>query len=86
MNHITLPLPCGEQKRQNSPVKDWEIIADKLRRARWSWGCMSAMDSQGRTIWIADAHRGKHFIVRAHELLTAFTQLESATRACAEFR
>ena len=24
----------------------------------WSWGCVSAIDSNGRTIWIADAHRG----------------------------
>ena len=34
----------------------------------------------GRTIWIADAHRGdrKRFIVRADEKLTAFLELESA--------
>jgi hypothetical protein len=32
------------------------------------------MDSNGRTIWIADAHRGdgKHFVVHADEKLTAF--------------
>ena len=36
------------------------------------------MDSNGRTIWIVDAHRddGKRFIVRADELLTAFVELE----------
>ena len=36
------------------------------------------MDSNGRTIWIADAHRddGKRFIVRADEKLTAFVELE----------
>jgi hypothetical protein len=34
-----------------------------------------------RTIWIADAHRdGKRFVVRADEKLTAFVELESATR------
>ena len=34
----------------------------------------------GRTIWIADAHRddGKRFIVRADEKLTAFLELERA--------
>jgi hypothetical protein len=34
----------------------------------------------GRTIWIADAHRGdgKRFVVRADEKLTAFVELESA--------
>jgi len=34
---------------------------------------------QGRTIWIADAHRdGKRFIVRADEKLTAFLELQRA--------
>ena len=46
-------------------VKDLEIIADNLSKAGWSYGCVSALDTQGRTIWIADAHRGdgKHFVV-----------------------
>jgi len=66
-------------------VKYWEIIADKLSKAGWSYGCISAVDSNGRTIWIADAHRdnGKRFVVRADEKLTAFLQLESATRLAA---
>jgi hypothetical protein len=60
--------------------RDWEIIADNLSKAGWSWGCVLAIDSNGRTIWIADAHRddGKRFIVRADEKLTAFLELESA--------
>jgi hypothetical protein len=37
--------------------RDWELIADNLSKAGWSWGCVSAIDSNGRTIWIADAHR-----------------------------
>jgi len=59
-------------------VKYWEIIADNLSKAGWSWGCISAIDSNGRTIWIADAHRddGKRFVVRADELLIAFCELE----------
>ena len=37
------------------------------------------MDSNGRTIWIVDAHRDeKRFVVRADEKLTAFVELESA--------
>jgi hypothetical protein len=50
------------------------------------WGCISAIDSNGRTIWIADAHRddGKRFVVRADEKLTAFVELESASRTCGE--
>jgi hypothetical protein len=56
----------------------WEMIADNLSKAGWSWGYVSAIDSQGRTIWIVDAHRnGKRFIVRAGEKLTAFLELES---------
>jgi len=37
------------------------------------------VDSNGRTIWIADAHRkdGRRFIVHADEKLTAFVELES---------
>jgi hypothetical protein len=44
------------------------------------------MDSDGRTMWIADAHRddGKRFVVRAEEKLTAFVDLESAIRASAK--
>ena len=34
------------------------IIADNLSKAGWSWGCVSAVDSEGRTLWIVDAHRG----------------------------
>ena len=46
--------------------KYWEIIADNLSKAGWSSGCVSAIDSNGRTIWIIDAHRGdgRRFIVR----------------------
>ena len=66
-------------------MKRWEIIADNLSKAGWSWGCVSAIDSNGRTIWIADAHRdGKRFIVRTDEKLTALVELEAAIRACDE--
>ena len=60
-------------------VKYWEIIADNLSKAGWIRGCVSAIDSNGRTIWIADAHRddGKCFVARAGEKLTAFVELES---------
>jgi hypothetical protein len=63
-------------------AKYWEIIADRLSKAGWSYGYVSALDQQGRTIWIADAHRdGKRFVVRADEKLTAFVELESAISA-----
>jgi hypothetical protein len=78
----------------------WDIGRDTVAKIeagiRWvgdfelvylpSWGCVSAIDSQRRTIWIVDAHRddGKRFIVRADEKLTAFLELESAICACGE--
>jgi hypothetical protein len=60
-------------------VKYWQIITDDLSKAGWSWGCVSAVDRERRTIWIVDAHGyGRRFIVRADEMLTAFVELESA--------
>jgi hypothetical protein len=52
-------------------------IADKLSKAGWSLGWVSAVDRDGRTIWIADAHRGdgNRFVARADDKLTAFLEL-----------
>jgi hypothetical protein len=62
-------------------VRYWETIGDRLSASGWSLGWVSAVDSQGRTIFVADAHRdGKRFVVRADEKLTAFLELESAIR------
>ena len=42
-------------------------------------GWVSAIDLEGRTIWIVNTHRdGKRFIVHADEMLTAFVELERA--------
>jgi len=35
----------------------WEIVDDKLSKAGWSLGWISVLDSEGRTLWIVDAHR-----------------------------
>jgi hypothetical protein len=71
---------CGVWRVGYGAVVNWEIIADNLKKADWSYGYVSAIDSSGRTIWIADAHRddGKRFVARANETLTAFLELESA--------
>jgi hypothetical protein len=60
---------------------------DKLGKAGWSWGCVSAIDCNGRTIWIADAHRddGNRFVVRADDKQTAFLELERVTRNSLRF-
>jgi hypothetical protein len=61
------------------------IIADNLKKRGWSLSYVSAVDSQGRTIWIVDAHRdnGKRFVVRSDEKLSAFLELERITHELA---
>ena len=58
----------------------WETIADNLSKAGWSWGCVATVDREGRTIFVADAHRddGKRFVVHADDKFTAFLELERA--------
>jgi hypothetical protein len=63
--------------------KYWEIIADNLSKTGWSLGWVAALNCEGRTIWIVDAHRGdgKRFVVHADEKLTAFIELVAASRS-----
>jgi hypothetical protein len=78
-----LSLLCGEQNRHNPiNVKFWEVIADNLSKAGWSWDCVATVDPNGKTIFVADAHRdnGKRFIVTADEKLRAFLELQRVTR------
>jgi hypothetical protein len=46
------------------------------------------VDSEGRTIFVADAHRdnGKRFIVTADEKLRAFLELQRVTRESLRFQ
>jgi len=49
-----------------------------MKRGR-SLGWVSALDLEGRTIWIVDARGyGRRFVVRADQMLTAFIELERA--------
>jgi hypothetical protein len=79
---IIVPFRVKRKAARIRRVKCWEINADYLRKAGWSWGCVSAVDSNGRTSWIVDAHGddGRRFVVRADEKLTALLELESAVR------
>jgi hypothetical protein len=74
---------CRKTARMYAKPCEQLLIADNLSKAGWSWSCVSAIDSNGQTIWIADAHRddGKRFVVHADEKLTAFVELESVIRA-----
>src|SRR5213078_3604228 len=60
-----------------SNMKYWEIIADKLHAAGWSWGYCSAVTPHGWR-WIVDAHKndGKRYIVQSDDLLSAFLELQ----------
>jgi hypothetical protein len=61
-------------------MKYREIIGGHLSKAGWSWGCVATVDREGRTIFVADAHRGdgQRLVVHADEKLTAFLELERA--------
>jgi hypothetical protein len=76
----------GKHKIYASAVvlPQWKPVSSE---AIWSCGCVSAVDRDGRTIWIADAHRdnGKRFVVHADERLTAFLELERVTRESLRF-
>jgi hypothetical protein len=82
----TSRLPVNDKPK--SHLKYWEIVADNLRKAGWSLGWVSAVDSLGRKIWIVDAHRdnGKRFIVTADEKLRAFLELQRVTRESLRFQ
>jgi hypothetical protein len=73
---------------QMPPRKSMRSIADILSKAGFNWGCVSAIYSNGRTVWVADAHRddGKPFVARADEKLTAFLELERVTRESSRFQ
>ena len=49
----------GERRRKpiRDSVKCWELIADNLSKAGWSWGSVSGVDSRGRIIFVADGYR-----------------------------
>jgi hypothetical protein len=86
INMILTMVPTAANKTLVLFEEHGGIIADNFKKHAWSLGYVSAIDSQGRTICIAEAHRGdgKRFVVQADELLTAFVELEAATRACGD--
>jgi hypothetical protein len=76
-NKVGRAASANDHASQRQGVKYWEIIADNLSKAGWSLGWVSALDLEGRTIWIVDAHRdGKRFVIHVDEKLTAFVELE----------
>jgi hypothetical protein len=65
-----------------TPMRCWEIMAEKLSASGLSWGCSSEISATGRVLYTADAYRkdGKRFAVLADDKLTVFLELERVTR------
>jgi hypothetical protein len=80
--YMTMIIPRRVKRKigRIGRMKYWKVIADNLKKAGWSWGCVATVDYEGQTIWTVDAHRddGRRHIVRAYELSTAFRELERA--------
>jgi hypothetical protein len=68
---------------RNSDCHSLKSPACSVSLDQGSWGWVSAIDSNGRTIFVADAHRGdgKRYVAHDDEKLTTFLELESAIRA-----
>jgi len=57
----------------------WEIVADKLSAAGWSWGLLQCSNPRWVGAGIVHAHReGRRYIVHSDELLRAFLELEAS--------
>ena len=73
--------------KSTSPIdfsgpKYWQMIADGLHRAGWSYGVTAFLTRDGRTFQCVDAHKdGKRCVVHAEELGAAFLELEAQCRA-----
>jgi hypothetical protein len=63
-------------------TRDWKIIADKLSKAGWRCGSISSTDHERRQFWVVAAERDDagRFIVQAHDMPTAFLELEAMIR------
>jgi hypothetical protein len=66
---------------------DWEIIADQIAKAGWSYGYNKYLtddkdSGEVRVVYVADAHRsdGHRFVSQAETLMTAFIELQKVLR------
>jgi hypothetical protein len=60
-------------------------IAADAQQIRLAWGCVATVDTHGRTIFVAAAHRDddKRYVVHGDEKLTAFLELETSVNRLA---
>jgi len=70
------------RQRRRDTMKHWGNHPDNLKKAGWSWGCVSSTDHEGRQFWVVAAEREDvgRFIVEADQELSAFLELESAIK------
>jgi hypothetical protein len=55
-SHTTSRLLRVDQKNDDSTdINYWESSLTIPAKPAWSWGCASAVDSRGRTIFVIDA-------------------------------
>jgi hypothetical protein len=60
-------------------AKYWEMIADKLASAGWSYGMVGYWNAEGKRMHAIDASRdGVRHIVHADDLLAGFLELEAS--------
>ena len=59
-------------------MRSHSVASGTAGKAGWSLGWVSALDAQGRTIWIVDAHRGdgNRFYRTRRRKLSAFVELK----------
>ena len=62
-------------KHSLAAVPTARSIADNLSKAGWSWGCVSAVDSEGRTIFVADEKDRIETLLQRQWLLRFFNKL-----------
>ena len=82
-SHPKFPPPNFGSSRRNgfftlASVKYWEIIADNLSRAGWSWG-MTTVFHEGKKLISVDAFRegSGRYVVQSDDILTAFLELDA---------
>ena len=60
----------------------WEVVADNLSACGWSWGCVSAVDSEGRTHEAGNAEHSLHDLSSESSKECSLTEFnESCDRA-----
>ena len=61
----------------------WEVIADAIHAAGWTWGHVAMVTAGGTLVHVADAHRddGHRYVAHAETKLAAFVQLKKSLPA-----